>query len=62
MNHFFIKARSLENQIDGKLVELSRLGTTLKSPDFGSDRTPLLSDEGSVDLHYANNAPHITPD
>ena len=47
MNHFFIKARSLENQIDGKLVELSRLGTTLKSPDFGSDRTPLLSDEGS---------------
>ena len=47
MNVVSIQARSLENQIDGKLVELSRLGTSLKSPtpDFGHDRTPLLSSE-----------------
>jgi len=49
------EARSLENQIDSKLVELSRLGTSLKSPspDFGSstsDKTPLLlAEDNPVD-------------
>ena len=51
MYSFFIQARSLENQIDSKLVELSRLGTSLKSPtpDFGSDKTPLLAEDNPVD-------------
>ena len=46
----FLQARLLENQIDVKLIELSKLGTSLKSPlaskEYGdSAKVPLLSEE-----------------
>ena len=45
-----LQARSLENQIDVKLISLSKLGTSLRSgPEFGDSRTPLLSAEESTD-------------
>ena len=44
--HLFHQARSLENQIDSKLIELSKFGTHLKGADFSSksSKTPLLAD------------------
>jgi Golgi SNAP receptor complex protein 1 len=48
VNLILLQARALENQIDAKLIALSKLGTSLKTPtssDFGSLRTPLLAAE-----------------
>ncbi len=45
-----LQARSLENQIDVKLIALGKLGTSLRSgatPDFGNSRTPLLAAEAN---------------
>jgi len=53
------EARSLENQIDGKLVELSKLGTSLSGGGASSfrgvsDKTPLMADEdgGGADATF----------
>jgi len=47
------EARFLENQIDGKLVELSKLGTSLSGAGGGfrgvSDKTPLIAGGGDED-------------
>ena len=43
-----LQARQLENQIDGKLVQLSKLGTSLSCSSSGfrvSDRAPLLGED-----------------
>lgn len=48
------EARFLENQIDGKLVDLSKLGTSLSGTGGGSfrgvsDKTPLMAEEEDKD-------------
>lgn len=48
-----MQARQLENQIDGKLIELSKLGTSLKSPLAKDPASrPLLSDVDDNDHSF----------
>jgi len=59
------EARQLENQIDGKLVDLSKLGTSLSGAGSFrsvSDKTPLMSSDGGDENDSSNQFKTVCDD